>query len=84
MLTRKTIITALLIVGTITIGYAILNNQDKTQLQREIEAYKQCITKQSQEQGYIIRHYCSSNYKQLDQLSELQYTQKGYDLYLKQ
>lgn len=80
----KPIITTLLIVGTITIGYTILNNQDKAQLQQEAEAYKQCIIQQSETQGYIIRHYCSSNYQTLDQLSGLQYTQKGYDLYLKQ
>jgi hypothetical protein len=70
-------------IGTILIANTILNNQAKAQLQREAEAYKQCIIQQSETQGYIIRSYCSLNYKQLDRLSKLEYTQKGYDLYLK-
>lgn len=84
MSTRKQIITALLIVGLITAGNIILANRGKAQLQQEVQAYKDCIIKQSQEQGYIIRSYCSLNYKQLDQAANLKYIQKGYDLYLEQ
>lgn len=80
----KTTIPALLIVGTITIGCTIINNQAKAQLQRETEAYKQCIIQQSETQGYIIRHYCSKNYKQLDQKANLKYKQIKLDLYLEQ
>lgn len=80
----KPVITTLLIVGTITIGYTILNNQYQKQLQQEAQAYKECITKQSETQGWIIRSECSTNYKQLDQTTNLKYIQKGYDLYLKQ
>ena len=84
MLTRKTIITTLLIVGTITIGYTILNNQAQAQLQQQAEAYKQCIIQQSETQGYIIRSECSTNYKQLDQITNLKYKQIKLDLYLEQ
>lgn len=80
----KPTIPTLLIVGTITIGCTILNNQAKAQLQRETEAYKQCIIQQSETQGYIIRSACSNNYKQLDRLSGLQYKQIKLDLYLEQ
>lgn len=80
----KPIITTLLIVGTITIGYTILNNQAKAQLQQEAEAYKQCIIQQSETQEYIIRSACSTNYKQLDQIANLKYKQIKLDLYLEQ
>ena len=84
MLTRKSIITTLLIVGTITTGCTILNNQNKAQLQQEAEAYKQCIIQQAETQRYIIRHYCSKNYKQLDQRANIKYKQIKLDLYLEQ
>ena len=80
----KPIITTLLIVGTITIGNIILNNIARTQLQQETEAYKHCIIQQSETQGYIIRSACSTNYKQLDQITNLKYKQIKLDLYLEQ
>lgn len=90
MLTRKQIIATLITTGMTITVITTLNNQIKTQhrqaqeqLQQEAEAYKQCIIQQSETQGYILRHHCSNNYKQLDQINNLTYTQKGYDIYLK-
>mgnify|MGYP001125183662 CR=1 FL=1 len=81
---NKQLIKGLCITALLITTYLINNYLDNKQLDKQIQEYKQCILKQSQEQGYIIRHYCSSNYQILDQLSGLQYTQKGYNLYLKQ
>lgn len=81
---NKQLIKGLCITALLTTTYIINNHLDNKQLDKQIQDYKTCIQEQSQEQGYIIRHYCSSNYQTLDQLSGLQYTQKGYDLYLKQ
>ena len=67
----------------ITINSVAHNISDK-QLQQEAQAYKQCILKQSQTQGYIIRSECSSNYKQLDEIANLKYKQIKLDLYLEQ
>ncbi len=80
----KPIIATLLIVGTITTGYTILNKQYQAQLQQEAEAYKQCIIQQSETQGYIIRSECSLKWKQLDQTANLKYKQIKLDLYLEQ
>ena len=54
------------------------------QLQQEAQAYRQCIIKQSQAQGYIIRSACSSNYKQLDKIANLKYKLIKLDPYLEQ
>jgi len=80
----KQTITILVITGLIITAYTAMHIQSQKEQAKLIQDYTECITKQSQEQGYIIRHYCSSNYQILDQLSGLQYTQKGYNLYLKQ
>lgn len=80
----KQTITILVITGLIITAYTAMHKQAQKEQAKLIQDYTECITKQAQEQGYIIRHYCSSNYQILDQLSGLQYTQKGYDLYLKQ
>jgi len=80
----KLTIPALLIVGTTITGYTILNNHTQAQLQQEALAYKQCIQEQSNTQGYIIRHYCSTNYKQLDKIAHIKYKQINLDLYLQQ
>lgn len=79
---KKTIIITILIIGVYALLITIINNQYQKQLQQEAEEYKQCILKQSQEQGWIIRSACSSNYKQLDEIANLKYKQIGLDLYL--
>ena len=71
------------VASLITLNIIAHNISDK-QLQQEAQAYKQCIQEQSDTQGYIIRSECSTNYKYLDQYLNLEYTQKGYDIYLKQ
>jgi uncharacterized membrane protein affecting hemolysin expression len=73
-------ITALI---TITAIGHILDANHTNHTNQQVEQYKQCIIQQSQEHSYIIRSYCSQNYAILDQLSGLEYTQIGYDLYLK-
>lgn len=79
----KPIIISTAIVGTLLIANTISHNIANKQLEQEAQAYKQCIQEQSDTQGYIIRSYCSKNYKYLDQYLKLEYIQKGYDLYLK-
>ena len=76
-------IATITVASLITLNTIAHNISDK-QLQQEAQAYKQCITKQSDTQGYIIRSECSINYKQLDKIANIGYIQKGYDLYLKQ
>lgn len=60
-----------------------LDNLGKEQHKKDVEEYRQCIIDQSEKQGWIIRSYCSLNYSQLDKEAGLEYTQSGYDLYLK-
>jgi hypothetical protein len=79
---KKTIIITILIIGAYALLITIINNQYQKQLQQEAQEYKECIIKQSQEQGWIIRSACSSNYKQLDEIANLKYKQIGLDLYL--
>ena len=81
---KKTIIITTLIIGAYALFTTTINNQYQKQLQQEAQAYKQCIIKQSQEQGWIIRSACSSNYKQLDEIANLKYKQIKLDLYLEQ
>ena len=81
---KKTIIITTLIIGAYALLTTTINNQYQKQLQQEAQAYKQCIIKQSEEQGWIIRSACSSNYKQLDEIANLKYKQIKLDLYLEQ
>lgn len=92
MLTRKQYRTLknlkpYIIIAAITIATIIIiiltNNHNKNYVNKEVEQYKQCIIQQSETRHYIIRSECSMNYAILDQLSGLEYTQIGYDLYLK-
>ena len=76
-------IATITVASLITLNTIAHNISDK-QLQQEAQAYKQCITKQSDTQGYIIRSECSSNYKQLDKIANLKYKQIKLDLYLEQ
>ena len=70
-------------------GFAFINNiktnlyKQALQEQKEVETYKQCILKQSQKYGWIVRSSCSSNYKELDSKANLHYIQKGLNVYLK-
>lgn len=79
------IFTVILIFG----GLVIINNvkielqKQALQEQKEVETYKQCILEQSQKQGWIVRSNCSNNYKELDSKANLQYIQKGSNIYLK-
>lgn len=80
---KQTIIITLITLTYITYNIllaTIANNQ----LNQQAEAYRQCIIKQSQEQQYIIRSECSTNYKQLDKITKLKYKQIKLDLYLEQ
>lgn len=81
---KKTIIITTLIIGAYALLTTTINNQYQKQLQQEAKEYKQCILKQSEEQGWIIRSACSSNYKQLDEIANLKYKQIKLDLYLEQ
>ena len=85
----KKICTLIFTVTLIFGGLVIINNvkielqKQALQEQKEVETYKQCILEQSQEQGWIVRSSCSSNYKELDSKANLQYIQKGLNIYLK-
>lgn len=85
----KKIYTLIFIVMLVCGGFAFVNNI-KTELnrqvlqeQKEVETYKQCILEQSQKHGWIVRSSCSNNYKELDSKANLQYIQKGLNIYLK-
>ena len=80
------------LISTVTLifgGLVIINNvkielqKQALQEQKEVETYKQCILEQSQKQGWIVRSNCSNNYKELDSKANLQYIQKGLNIYLK-
>lgn len=85
----KKICTLIFTVTLIFGGLVIINNvkielqKQALQEQKEVETYKQCILEQSQKQGWIVRSSCSSNYKELDSKANLQYIQKGLNIYLK-
>lgn len=83
-MTKQNIITTLGITTLIITAHILITNHSKAELNKDIQEYKTCIQEQATTQGYIIRHYCSKNYYILDELAELEYIQKGYDLYLKQ
>ena len=85
----KKICTLIFTVTLIFGGLVIINNvkielqKQALQEQKEVETYKQCILEQSQKQGWIVRSNCSNNYKELDNKANLQYIQKGLNIYLK-
>ena len=85
----KKICTLIFTVTLIFGGLVIINNvkielqKQALQEQKEVETYKQCILEQSQKQGWIVRSNCSNNYKELDRKANLQYIQKGSNIYLK-
>lgn len=85
----KKICTLIFTVTLIFGGLVIINNvkielqKQALQEQKEVETYKQCILEQSQKQGWIVRSNCSNNYKELDSKANLQYIQKGLNIYLK-
>lgn len=85
----KKICTLIFTVTLIFGGLVIINNvkielqKQALQEQKEVETYKQCILEQSQKQDWIVRSNCSNNYKELDSKANLQYIQKGLNIYLK-
>lgn len=85
----KKICTLIFTVTLIFGGLVIINNvkielqKQALQEQKKVETYKQCILEQSQKQGWIVRSNCSNNYKELDSKANLQYIQKGLNIYLK-
>ena len=85
----KKICTLIFTVTLIFGGLVIINNvkielqKQALQEQKEVKTYKQCILEQSQKQGWIVRSNCSNNYKELDSKANLQYIQKGSNIYLK-
>ena len=85
----KKICTLIFTVTLIFGGLVIINNvkielqKQALQEQKEVETYKQCILEQSQKQGWIVRSNCYNNYKELDSKANLQYIQKGSNIYLK-
>ena len=83
-------ICTLIFTVTLIFGGLVITNNVKIELQKqalqeqkEVETYKQCILEQSQKQGWIVRSNCSNNYKELDSKANLQYIQKGSNIYLK-
>lgn len=53
------------------------------QEKKAVEEYKQCILDQSESHGWVVRSSCSNNYKILDTKANLEYVQKGTNIYLK-
>lgn len=82
MQNKTTIIGSALLILTIGILYAHINNQATKQNNIDIQNYKQCIQQQSDTRGWIIRSECSTNYNYYDQVANIKYKQIGYDLYL--
>ena len=72
----------LLVVMLVLLLVMGVKNVQKQNEQR-VQEYKMCILEQSEQRGWIIRSECSMNYQVLDQKAGLEYTQNGYDLYLK-
>ena len=77
----KEVLGAMLVFGLILLGWITFTNNIEKRHQKELadeaRVYKECIEAQSEKQGYIIRSYCSLNYKTLDQVADLEYIQKG-------
>lgn len=78
----KKVLLGVLMVGLLVACYIKLDNLAKEEQQQIVQEYKMCIQEQSDTQGWIIRSSCSSNYKVLDELANLEYEQVGKDLYL--
>lgn len=85
----KKIYTLIIMVVLVCGSFAFVNNiktelnKQALQEQKEVETYKQCILEQSEKHGWVVRSSCSNNYKELDSKANLQYTQKGLNIYLK-
>lgn len=77
------VLSIIIIMSSIVYKVNAIVENNKIQEQKEIENYKQCIIKQSETRGWIIRSECASNYQELDKKANLEYTSKGYDLFLK-
>lgn len=72
-----------IMVVLVIMGIKNIQAQNQEREQQRVEEYKTCILKQSEKRGWIIRSECSMSYQELDQKANLEYIQKGYDLYLK-
>lgn len=81
---KKEVKIGLLCIGCLILAYNIYISNQRKEIDRRVEEYKECILKQSQEQGWIIRSYCSSDWRVMDELSKLKYKVIGYDVYLKE
>ena len=81
---KKEVKIGLLCIGCLIIAYNIYISNQRKEIDTRIEDYKTCIIKQSQTQGWIIRSYCSSDWKTLDRLAKMEYKVIGYDVYLKE
>ena len=75
----KKVLLVVMLVVLLVIGVKNVQKQNE----QRVQEYKMCILEQSEQRGWIIRSECSMNYQVLDQKAGLEYTQNGYDLYLK-
>ena len=75
----KKVLLVVMLVVLLVMGVKTVQKQNE----QRVQEYKMCILKQSEQRGWIIRSECSMNYQVLDQKAGLEYTQNGYDLYLK-
>ena len=75
----KKVLLVVMLVVLLVIGVKNIQKQNK----QRVQEYKMCILEQSEQRGWIIRSECSMNYQVLDKKAGLEYTQNGYDLYLK-
>lgn len=75
----KKVLLVVMLVVLLVMGVKNVQKQNE----QKVQEYKMCILEQSEQRGWIIRSECSMNYQVLDQKAGLEYTQNGYDLYLK-
>lgn len=79
----KKVLLGIVVVVLLVGSYARANKLEQERQLKEVEEYKTCIIAQSESRGWIVRSECSQYYSRLDKQANLEYTQKGYDLYLK-
>lgn len=71
----------ILIITMILLSYNKIIQRQQEEHKKTLENYKTCIIEQSNKQGYIIRSYCSNNWRILDQETKAEYKQIKKDIY---
>ena len=79
----KKVLLVVMVVVLLVMGVKNIQKQNEQREQQRVQEYKMCILEQSEQRGWIIRSECSMDYQILDQKAGLEYTQSGYNLYLK-